>query len=97
MQSLPLGYDPDLLDVERMAVTEKRVHSIESELGQIAQRLAKLEGHKDASAAPQKSPNAVLIAVLSALGVAVIWYWGWVGTQIVAQGKQISQILAIIS
>ncbi len=97
MQSLPLDYDPDLLDVERMAVTEKRVHSIESDLGQIAQRLAKLEGHKDESAAPHKSPNAALIAVLSVLGMAVIWYWSWVGTQVVAQGKQISQILTILS
>jgi hypothetical protein len=91
-------YDPDsCVTEETMAVTEKRVHSIEAELGQIAQRLAKLEGHKEASAIPRQSPNAVLIAVLSALGVAVIWYWGWIGIQVVAQGKQISQILAILS
>jgi hypothetical protein len=91
-------YDPNSSDTEEtMAVTEKRVHAIESELGQIAQRLAKLEGHKEASAIPRQSPNTVLIAVLSALGIAVIWYWGWIGTQVVAQGKQISQILALLS
>jgi hypothetical protein len=94
---LPSDQDSDLLDLGIMAVTEKRVHSIESELGQIAQRIAKLEGHKEASALPRQSPNTILIAVLSALGIAVVWYWGWIGIQVVAQGKQISQILALLS
>jgi hypothetical protein len=79
-----------------MAVTDKRVRTIESELSQISQRLAKLEGHKEGVAA-QKSPNAALVTVLSILGAAAIGYWGWIGTQVVSQGKQISQILAILS
>src|SRR6202162_4650220 len=97
MQSLPLDCDSDLLDVEIMAVTEKRVHSIESELGQIAQRLAKLEGHKEASATTHKSPNTALLAVLSALGVAVIWYWGWIGTQVVDHGKKLTEIYVLLA
>ena len=80
-----------------MPITEKRVHSIESSVGQIAQRVAKLEGYKEASAGPDKSSNAGLITLLSILGIAVIGYWAWIGMQVVAQGKQISQILVILS
>jgi hypothetical protein len=97
MQPFLFDCDPGLLDIETMAVTEKRIHEIESDLGKFAQRIAKLEGHKEGSATPHKSPNAALIAVLSALGIAVIWYWGWIGTQVVKQGNQISQILVILS
>src|SRR6266404_6353639 len=96
MQSLPHIYDPGLWDAETMAFSEKRFHTLESQVGQIAQRVANLEGHKEASSAPERS-NAVLIAILSVLGAGFIAYWGWLGVEVVTQGRQISQILTILS
>lgn len=96
MQSVLFRYDRELSDVDTMAVTEKRVHTIESELGQVAQRVAKLEGHKEAASAPDKS-NTVLIVLLSVLGAGLVAYWGWLGIEVVTEGRQISQILAILS
>jgi hypothetical protein len=95
-KSFLLDCESDLSDIETMAVTEKRVHDVESELGRLAQRIAKLEGHKEGSAVPQKSSNAALITVLSVLGIAVIWYWGWIGVQVVEHGKKLAELSVLL-
>lgn len=85
-----------------MAVTEKRVHTIESEVGRIAQRVAKLEGHNEGTiralhGVSEKSPSATLITLLGILGAGLMAYLGWLGVEVVSQGRQISQILSILS
>lgn len=74
-----------------MPISEERIKGLETQSTNIRERLSKIEGRFDA---PSKSPNAILIAVLSIVGVAVIWYWGWVGTQIVEHGKNLVSIQA---
>jgi hypothetical protein len=74
-----------------MPISEERIKGLETQSTNIRERLSKIEGRLDA---PSKSPNAILIAVLSIVGIAVIWYWGWVGTQIVDHGKSLISIQA---
>ncbi len=72
-----------------MQISEERIKGLETQSTNIRERLSKIEGRLDA---PSNSPNAILIAVLSIVGVAVIGYWGWVGTQIVDYGKKLTAI-----
>ena len=51
-----------------MAVTEKRFSELEKRVNNISESVAGLRG---ANSIPQKSPNTVLLAILSVLGVAV--------------------------
>ena len=74
--------------------SEKRFSELEKRVNNISESAAGLRG---ANSIPQKSPNTVLLAILSVLGVAVIWYWGWVGVQVVAQGKKIDGIIALLN
>jgi hypothetical protein len=67
----------------------------ETQNNSIRDRLGKIEGHLEARS-QERPHNALLITLLSILGVAVVGYWGWIGTQVVKQGNQITQILATI-
>jgi hypothetical protein len=83
----------ELISFDTMAVTEKRFNNLEKRLNEIAESVAAVHG---ANSVVQKSstPNALLITLLSIVGVAIISYWGWIGTQVVAQGKRIDVIVA---
>ena len=82
-----------------MATQEERIKGVETHVGNIRERLGNIEGLLDGitRVRTDRSPNAALITLLSILGVAVITYWGWVGVEVVSQGKQISQILGTLS
>jgi hypothetical protein len=77
-----------------MTITEGRFNSLAERVNNIAERVATLEG---TNSAPDRPSYAVLIALLSILGTAVIGYWGWIGFEVVDHGKKLAEISALLS
>lgn len=79
-----------------LAGQDDRFKGLETQTANIRERLSNVEGRLESSSA-QKSPNAILLAVLPILGLAVIGYWGWIGLEVVRQGKAISRLQMMLS
>lgn len=93
-------------EIDEMAIKEGRIIDIEKKVGVLGQRIASMEeslrsqtplGERVASLEGQsiktgKSSNTILIAILSVLGLSVLWYWGWIGTRVVDIGTRIGVI-----
>lgn len=79
-----------------MATQDERIKGVETQIGNVRERLGRIEGHLEAHA-QTRSPHPALITLLSILGVAVIGFWAWVGTRVVDHGEKIAQILTILS
>jgi len=81
-----------------MAVNESRLNKVESRIHDVAERLARIEGGQSVSEKPQS--HGILIAVLSIVGTfvgaALIAYLGWIGVQVVNQGRDIAQIKVLL-
>jgi hypothetical protein len=73
---------------------DERIKGLETQAGNIRERLAKIEGRLDT---PSKSPNTILITVLSIVGVGIIWYLGWIGVQVVDHGKKLTAIVGMLA
>jgi hypothetical protein len=82
-----------LLDCD-MANQDERIKGLETQNVNIRERLSAIEGRFNVPAA---SPNAILITVLTIVGLAFIGYLGWLGVQVVDDGRKITAILTIVA
>jgi hypothetical protein len=82
---------------EDMAPQEERIKGLETQMGNIRQALGRIEGQLNAPAKPGKNTHQFLAVMVSALCIAVLWYWGWIGLQVVDQGKKITQIFTLLA
>jgi len=79
---------------DNMATQEQRTKGLETAYVNIRERLSKIEGRFEA---PHKSPNTIMIAILSMLGVGMIAYLGWLGVQTVDHGEKLAVIYQVLA
>lgn len=75
-----------------MATQEERIKGLETLAANARERLAKIEGKLDAPPPLPKTTHPILIPLISAVCLALLWYLGWMGTQVVEQGKKLTVI-----
>ena len=75
-----------------MATQEERIKGLETIAGDVRDRVAKLEGKLDTPPPPPKTTHPVLIPLISSVCLALLLYLGWMGTQVVDQGKKLTAI-----
>lgn len=80
---------------ENAQMSQDQIKGLETQNQHIRDRLSKIEGILEASS-KQKTMHPLLIAVLTVCATGILWYWGWIGTQVVSQGRQITQILGML-
>ncbi len=80
-----------LESLEDMATQEERIKGLETLAGDARERLAKIEAKQDAPL-PAKTTSPILVALISSVCLALLWYLGWIGTQVVEQGKKLTAI-----
>jgi hypothetical protein len=77
---------------EDMATQEERIKGLETSAGNARERLAKIEGKLATSSPAPKTTHPILVPFISAVCLALLWYLGWMGTQVVDQGKKLTAI-----
>ena len=75
---------------------EERIKGLETQVGNIRERLAKIEGRLDAPA-PKSNHSGVKTAAVAAVCAGIVAYLGWLGVEVVDQGKKIAVIYAAVS
>ena len=72
-----------------MPPSEERVRGLETQVGHVRERLGKIEGRLDT---PPKATSGFLIAGLTLVAGTLLTYLGWMGTEVVSHGKQLTSI-----
>ena len=81
-----------------LATQEERIKGLETTTGNIRESLGEIKGQIKSLQQPTKSSTHLLIPVVgSALCLAVLWYWGWIGLQVVDHGKKLTEIYALLA
>lgn len=88
-----------LIEVDDLSPESKedRIKGLETQNITIRERLSKIEGLLSRPNEEKRSVNPILVAVVSIVGTAIVLYLGWLGNEVVKQGKQISKLQTILA
>ncbi len=71
---------------------EPRLNNVEEKINRLGERVATLEGRLAERPEEKKSPLTLVNALITVFFLAALWYWGWVGTSVVAIREHLSSL-----